>query len=63
VKSNLDFIDSLSPSASASMQRDLKKGGDSEIDGLVFEVVRMGRKYGVEVPVYEKVSERFGFKI
>lgn len=63
VKSNLTFIDSLSPSASASMQRDLKKGGASEIDGLVFEVVRMGRKYGVDVPVYEKVSEKFGFRI
>lgn len=63
VKSNLDFIDSLSPSASASMQRDLKKGGDSEIDGLIFEVVRMGRKYGVDVPAYERVSEKFGYKL
>lgn len=63
VKSNLDFIDSLSPSATASMQRDLKKGGDSEIDGLVFEVVRMGRTYGVDVPEYEKVSAKFGFSI
>ncbi len=63
VKSNLDFIDSLSPSATASMQRDLKKGGDSEIDGLVFEVVRMGRTLGVDVPEYGKVSARFGFSI
>lgn len=63
VKSNLDFVDSLSPSASASMHRDLKKGGDSEIDGLVFEVVRLGRTYGVDVPEYEKVSAKFGFSI
>ena len=28
---------------------------DSEIDGLVYEVVRMGERYHVPVPMYAKV--------
>ena len=35
----------------------MKQGKASEMDGLIFEVVRMGRKYGVKLPVYEKVAE------
>lgn len=56
VKTNLDILDSLTPEASTSMQRDVKKGKASEMDGLIFEVVRMGRKYGVKLPVYEKIA-------
>jgi 2-dehydropantoate 2-reductase len=40
------------------MQRDVKKGGQSEMDGLIFEVVRMGKQYGVKLPVYEKIAEK-----
>lgn len=61
VKNNLGILDNLSPTASTSMQRDLKKGGNSEMDGLIFEVVRMGKKYDVPVPAYEKVAKKFGF--
>ena len=57
VQTNLDILDSLTPEASTSMQRDVKKGKASEMDGLIFEVVRMGRKYGVKLPVYEKIAE------
>ena len=57
VKTNLDILDSLTPEASTSMQRDVKQGKASEMDGLIFEVVRMGRKYGVKLPVYEKIAE------
>lgn len=57
VQTNLDILDSLTPEASTSMQRDVKKGKDSEMDGLIFEVVRMGRRYGVKLPVYEKIAE------
>jgi 2-dehydropantoate 2-reductase len=31
-------------------------GKDSEIDGLIYEVVRMGQRYGVSTPLYEKIS-------
>lgn len=40
------------------MQRDVLAGKNSEIDGLVYEVVRMGAEYGVPVPVYTKVAEK-----
>ncbi len=57
VKTNLDILDSLTPEASTSMQRDVKKGKESEMDGLIFEVVRMAKKYGVELPMYEKIAK------
>lgn len=57
VQTNLDILDSLTPEASTSMQRDVKQGKASEMDGLIFEVVRMGRKYGVKLLVYEKIAE------
>ena len=56
VKTNVDILDSLTPEASTSMQRDVKKGKSSEMDGLIFEVVRMGQQYGVSLPVYEKIA-------
>jgi 2-dehydropantoate 2-reductase len=58
VKTNLQILDALTPEASTSMQRDMKKGGQSEIDGLIYEVVRMGEKYQVELPTYEKIAEK-----
>ncbi len=35
------------------------EGKQSEIDGLVYEVVRMANKYEVEVPAYERAAEKF----
>lgn len=56
---NLRILDALAPTASTSMQRDLAAGKPSEIDGLVYEVLRMGEKYHVELPGYEKAAKRF----
>lgn len=56
---NLNILDNLAPNATASMQRDIRDGKQSEIDGLVFEVIRLGKQYGVETPVYEMVAEKF----
>ena len=63
LQTNLKILDNLAPTASASMQRDIRQGKESEIDGLVFEVVRMGRQYGVKVFDYEMIAEKFGFYI
>lgn len=57
VKTNLAILDSLTPEASTSMQRDIRQGKSSEIDGLIYEVVRMGQKWGVSVPTYEKIAK------
>lgn len=62
VKTNLDILDNLAPTASTSMQRDIEAGKNSEIDGLIFQVVRMGKELNVPVPNYEKISAHFGFK-
>lgn len=55
---NLKILSTLAPEATTSMQRDVMEGKDSEIDGLVYEVVRMGERYHVPVPMYEKVAEK-----
>lgn len=58
VTTNLQILDSLSPTASTSMQRDIYAGKASEIDGLIYEVVRMGEKYGVPTPTYEMIAKK-----
>lgn len=58
VEVNLKILSSLAPEATTSMQRDVMEGKDSEIDGLVYEVVRMGARYHVPVPMYAKVAEK-----
>lgn len=56
---NLRILDGLAPTATASMQRDLRDGKPSEMDGLIFEVVRLGKRYDVPTPVYEMIAEKF----
>ena len=58
VEVNLNILSTLAPEATTSMQRDVMEGKDSEIDGLVYEVVRMGERYHVPVPMYAKVAEK-----
>ena len=55
---NLDILSDLPPETTTSMQRDVMAHKPSELEGLVFEVVRMGQKYHVPVPMYEKVAEK-----
>lgn len=46
VERNLKILSNLPEEATTSMQRDVMEGKQSEIDGLVYEVVRMAKKYG-----------------
>jgi len=46
----------FAPDATTSLQRDVEKGGKSEIEGLIYEVVKLGKKYNVSTPRYEKVA-------
>ena len=59
VERNLKILSNLPEEATTSMQRDVMEGKQSEIDGLVYEVVRMAKRYGREVPAYEKAAEKF----
>ena len=63
VERNLKILDGITPDMTTSMQRDIKAGKASEIDGQIYEVVRLAAEYGVELPVYKKIAselkERF----
>ena len=59
VERNLKILSNLPEETTTSMQRDVMEGKQSEIDGLVYEVVRMANKYEVEVPAYERAAEKF----
>jgi len=56
---NLNILKGLAPHATTSMHRDIRAGKQSELDGLVYEVVRLGAKYGVPVPEYQKLADIF----
>jgi 2-dehydropantoate 2-reductase len=63
VDTNLQILDNLLPTASTSMQRDIRQGRESEIDGLIFEVVRLAHQYGVAVPNYTMVAAKFAYNV
>jgi 2-dehydropantoate 2-reductase len=56
---HLQVLDKLDPQSTASLQKDLAKGHASEIDGLLFQMIRMGEKWGMEMPVYRKIALKF----
>lgn len=56
----LRVIDSLDPRSTASMQKDLVRGHASEIQGLLFDMIDLGNKLGVDMLVYKKVATRIG---
>ena len=58
-ESIMENVSKLAPDTTSSLQKDLKKGGESEIDGIMFEVIRWGKKFNVPTPMYEKVTEKF----
>lgn len=62
-EANLKIIDSLTPDTTASMQKDMKEGKKSEMDGLVFEVVRLAEKLGIYTPVYCMIAKHFGYAV
>ncbi len=56
---NLKVIDNLDPESTASMQKDLARGHESEIQGLLFDLIEMAEAHGVAIPTYRKVAEKF----
>ena len=59
VERNLKILAALSPEATTSMQRDVMEEKRSEMNGLVYEVVRMGEEYKVDMPQYKKAAACF----
>lgn len=56
---HLKVMDSLDPESTASMQKDIKAGHQSEIEGQLFEMLRLGKKLGIETPAYDLVATKF----
>lgn len=59
VEHHLGVVDSLDPESTASMQKDLKAGNQSEIKGQLFDIIALGKKLGVDMPVYDTVVKKF----
>ncbi|MBO4898706.1 MAG: 2-dehydropantoate 2-reductase [Lachnospiraceae bacterium] len=56
VKRNLAILDNLSETATTSLQRDIMAENRSEIDGLIYEVIRLADKYSIDLPIYRKIA-------
>ncbi|MDR1739094.1 MAG: ketopantoate reductase family protein [Candidatus Symbiothrix sp.] len=56
---NLKVIDSLAPESTASMQKDLERGAQSELNELLFEMVALGQKMQIDMPVYQMVMKKY----
>lgn len=62
-EANLKIVDSLTPDTTASMQKDMKNGRKTEMDGLVFEVVRLADKLEIHAPFYSMIAKHFGYTL
>lgn len=56
---NLNIIDKLAPESTASMQKDLAHGHESEIQGLLFDMIAAAEAESVDVPTYKMVAKKF----
>lgn len=59
VKYNLKVLEKLDPLSTASMQKDIEKGHESEINGLLFDLIKLAEKYNVDVPHYRLLAKKF----
>jgi len=59
VSYNLKVMDKLDPESTASLQKDLAKGHDSEIQGLLFDMIAKAEECGIDIPTYRMVSKKF----
>ncbi|MCH4006112.1 MAG: hypothetical protein LKG42_04145 [Eubacterium sp.] len=56
VKTNLEILDHVAPDMTTSMQKDIAAGKNSEIKGLIGEVIRMADQYHLDLPIYRKAA-------
>ena len=55
---NLKVVDKLDPHSTASMQKDIARGHESEIQGLLLDMIKLGKQLDVEMPTYNYVLEK-----
>lgn len=56
---NLHIMSKLDPSSTASMQKDMAAGTQTEIQGQLFDVIDLAHQQGVEMPHYIEVAKKF----
>ena len=56
---NVEVARSINPASTASTQKDVAAGKQSEINGMLFDMIDLGAKLGVPTPTYDLVAERF----
>ena len=59
VEYNLKVMDKLDPHSTASMQKDMARGHESEVQGLLFDLIDAARAHGVDTPTYDRVARKF----
>lgn len=60
IQANIRIIDNLLPDTTASLQKDLERGRESEIQGLLFDMLDACEKNGIDAPAYRQVAGKFG---
>ncbi|SNS17756.1 2-dehydropantoate 2-reductase [Anaerovirgula multivorans] len=61
IEESLNILAGLALDTTASMQKDMKAGTKSEKEELIFDVVDIAEKYGIDVPNYYKIAKYFGY--
>lgn len=56
---NLHIVDILDPDSTASMQKDMEAGRETEIQGQLFDVIALAEEHEVDIPTYKKVAKKF----
>ena len=59
VAHNLRIIDALDPHSTASMQKDIARGHQSEIQGQLFDLIAAAEAQGIDIPTYRMVARKF----
>lgn len=59
VAHNLRIIDALAPHSTASMQKDIARGHQSEIQGQLFDLIAAAEAQGIDIPTYRMVARKF----
>ncbi|WP_244272708.1 ketopantoate reductase family protein [Natronincola peptidivorans] len=62
IEESLQILAGLASDTTSSLQKDMKLGGNNEKSELIFDIVRIAEKYGVDVPYYQKIAMHFGYK-
>lgn len=56
---NLKVIDKLAPESTASMQKDIARGHESEVQGLLFDMITAAEEQQIDIPTYREVARKF----